>query len=72
MERRHLSFCKARDYVEKTDACRQEFAREYFRRDVTDPQSFDMMVNVERIGPQRTAELIAGSLASCFGAHRSL
>jgi len=71
VERRHLSYDEARDYVEKTDARRQEYTRQNFHRDIADPHLFDMMVNVERIGPQCTAHLIAGALASCFGVHRS-
>ena len=71
VERRHLSFDEARDYVEKTDAGRQEFTRQYFHHDIADPHLFDLMVNVERIGPQRTAQLIADALASCFDAQRS-
>ena len=71
VERRHLSYDKARDYVEKTDAGRQEFVRQYFHRDIADPHLYDLMVNVERIGPQRTAQLIADALASCFDTYRS-
>ena len=71
VERRHLSYDKAREYVEKTDAGRQEFVRQYFHRDIADPHLYDLMVNVERIGPQRTAQLIADALASCFDTHRS-
>ena len=71
MERRHLSFEEARDYVVKTDAGRQECARQYFHHDIADPHLFDLVVNVEKIGPQRAAHLIADALASCFGIHRS-
>ena len=71
MERRHLSFEEARDYVVKTDAGRQEFVRQYFHHDVPDPHLFDLVVNVEKLGPERTAHLIADALASCFDAHRS-
>jgi len=71
VERRHLNYDKARDYVEKTDAGRQESARQYFHRDIADPHLYDLMINVERIGPQRTAQLIADALASCFDARRS-
>ena len=66
-----LSYDEARDYVEKTDAGRQEYVRQHFHRDIADPHLYDLMVNVERIGPQRTAQLIADSLASCFDARRS-
>ncbi len=71
VERRHLNYDKARDYVEKTDAGRQEFVRRYFHRDVADPHLYDLMVNVERIGPHRTAQLIADALGSCFDARPS-
>jgi cytidylate kinase len=71
MERRHLSFEEARNYVEKTDAGRQDFVRQYFHHDVPDPHLFDLVVNVEKLGPERAAHLIAETLASCFDAHRS-
>ncbi|MGA2619973.1 MAG: cytidylate kinase-like family protein [Thermoguttaceae bacterium] len=70
MERRHLSFEEARDYVVKTDAGRQECARQYFHHDIADPHLFDLVVNVEKLGPERAAHLIAGALASCFDDHR--
>ena len=70
MERRHLSFDAAHDYVMKTDADRQACAREYFHHDVNDPHLFDLVVNVEKIGPERAARLIADALASCFDVHR--
>jgi hypothetical protein len=71
MERRHLSFEEARDYVVKTDAGRQECASQYFHHDIADPHLFDLVVNVEKIGPERAARLIVDALASCFGVHPS-
>jgi hypothetical protein len=71
MERRHLSFEEALDYVVKTDAGRQDFVRQYFHHDVPDPHLFDLVVNVEKVGPERAAHLIAEALALCFDAHRS-
>jgi cytidylate kinase len=71
MERRRLSFEEARDYMVKTDAGRQECARQYFHHDIADPHLFDLVVNVEKVGPQRAARLIADTLASCFDVHRS-
>ena len=65
MERRQLSFEEARDYVLKTDASRQEGARQYFHHDIADPHIFDLVVNVEKLGPQHVAHLIADALASC-------
>ena len=72
MERRHLSFEEARDYVVKTDRDRQDYVRQYFHHDVPDPHLFDLVVNVEKLGPERAAHLIAEALASYFDAHRSL
>jgi cytidylate kinase len=71
MERRHLNFEEARDYVVKTDAGRHDCARQYFHHDIADPHLFDLVVNVEKLGPERTAHLIADALASCFDVHRS-
>ena len=71
MERRHLSFEGARDYVAKTDAGRQDCAQRYFHHDIADPHLFDLVVNVEKLGPERAAHLITDALASCFDIHRS-
>ena len=71
MECRHLSFEEARDYVAKTDASREECARQYFHRDIADPHLFDFVVNVEKLGPECAAHLIVDALAACFGVHRS-
>jgi cytidylate kinase len=71
MERRRLNFEEARDYVVRTDAGRQDCARQYYHHDIADPHLFDLVVNVEKIGPQRAAHLIVDALASCFDVHRS-
>ena len=55
MERRCLGFEEARDYVVKTDAGRQDCARQYYHHNIADPHLFDLVVNVEKIGPQRAA-----------------
>ena len=67
MERRHLSVKEARDFVDKTDAGRQDCARQYFHHDINDPHLFDLVVNVEQFGADRTAHLIVEALASRFG-----
>jgi cytidylate kinase len=71
VERRNLSFDEARDYVEKRDASRKAFTRKYFHQNAADPHLFDLVVNVEKIGPEHTARLIADALASCLDVHRS-
>ena len=70
MERRHLSFEEARDYVLKTDASRQEGARQYFHHDIADPHIFDLVVNVEKLGQERAAHLITDTVESYFDVHR--
>jgi cytidylate kinase len=69
MERRRLSFEEAREYVVKTDAGRQDCGRQYFHHDIADPHLFDLVVNVEKFGPERAAHLIVAALASCFEVH---
>jgi cytidylate kinase len=71
MERRHLDFEEARDYVVKTDAGREDFVRQYFHHDVPDPHLFDLVVNVEKLGPERAAQVIADAVASCFDVRRT-
>ena len=72
MERRNASFEEAREYVVKTDADRQEFVRQYFHHDVSDPHLFDLVINVEKIGQERAAHLISETLVAWFAAQRSL
>jgi cytidylate kinase len=62
--------CEAR-YEDATEAGRQDFVRQYFHHDVPDLPLFDLVVNVEKLGPERTAHLIADAVASCFDVHRS-
>lgn len=66
MERRHLSFKDAEDYVTKTDADRRAFVQQYFHRDASDPHLFDLVINVEKFGPQLAARQIAEAAASCL------
>ena len=49
----------------------RECGRQYFHRDIADPHLFDLVINVEKLGLQRAANLIAEALASCFDIHRS-
>jgi cytidylate kinase len=52
--------------VDRTDARRQQFARNYFHHDVADPHVFDLVVNIGKLDPDCTAHLIVESLASRF------
>ena len=66
MERRHLDKNEARDYIEITDTGRRDFVRNYFHHDADDPHTFDMVVNVAKLGSERAVRLIAETLRSCF------
>ncbi len=66
MERRRLSFKEAEHYVTKTDADRRALVQQYFHRDACDPHAYDMVINVERFGPQLAARQIAEAVASCL------
>ena len=66
MERRHLNFEEARDYVEKTDADRRAFVQQYFHHDASDPHLFDLVINVEKFGPELAARQIADAVTSCL------
>ena len=66
MQRRHLTFKEAQDYVTRTDADRRALAKQYFHRDASDPHAYDMVINVERFGPQLAARQIADAVASCL------
>jgi cytidylate kinase len=71
MKSRDLAFEDACDYVVKTDNGRQEFARNYFHHDGTDPHNLDLVINVEEFEPEETTHLIVEALASRFDVQRS-
>ena len=64
MERRRVTFDEAQAYVTKTDADRRAFIKRYFHHDATDPHLYDMVINVERLGPQLAARQIADAVAA--------
>ena len=34
------------------DKGRREFVEQFFHRDITDPHHYDLMINVDRLGPE--------------------
>jgi cytidylate kinase len=58
MKREGLDEAAAKRFVAKIDRGRGEFVRFFFRRDVADPHLYDLVIDVESLGPERTAELI--------------
>jgi cytidylate kinase len=66
METQSLDEHEARRFMELTDAGRLAYAQTYFHRITTDQHLFDLVINVETLGPQHTAHLIAEALKSRF------
>jgi cytidylate kinase len=53
---------EAEKRVRKTDGDREQFVREYFRKDPTDPSLWDLTLNVARYTVEQSSELIAAAL----------
>ncbi len=58
---------QARQYLAEIDRGRREFVMRYFHHDINDPQWFDLVLRVDRIGPEGAAELIAETYRRCRG-----
>jgi cytidylate kinase len=58
MELHQLSEAEARRMVERTDAERRSFHRRYFRRDVDDCRSYDLVINSSRLTYEHSAALV--------------
>ena len=62
VERQSLSETEARRFMLKTDHDRRQFVGRYFHRDVSDPHLYDLVLNVETLGPAATVEQIVAAL----------
>lgn len=58
MRSHNLTLPKARQMMQQLDRGRRQFVRHFFHQDVTDPHIYDLVINVERFGLERTAEKI--------------
>ena len=58
MEYHDLPLAKARQMMHQLDRGRGEFVRYFFHQEVDDPHIYDMVINVEQFGVEKTAELI--------------
>ena len=58
MRRRNLERTEAGQLVDELDAARAEFCRRHFHREVSDPQEYDLTVNMARLSVEAAAELI--------------
>ncbi|MFZ5829369.1 MAG: AAA family ATPase [Planctomycetota bacterium] len=59
----HLDSAKAERLMQELDRGRREFVTRYFHQGVDDPRLYDITLNSERLGIERTVRLIASALA---------
>ena len=50
---RQMPAAAAREYIRRVDRDRGEFVSRFFHHDIDDPRLYDLVINVERIGPER-------------------
>jgi cytidylate kinase len=62
MDRMNLGEVDARRIMHELDAGRREFVQRFFRRDVTDPHHYDLVINAERCGQQAAVEEIVAAV----------
>ena len=60
-QREHLTQKQAKAKMLSLDSGRRAFVRRFFHRDITDPHHYDMVLNVERLGPSATADCIVAA-----------
>ena len=61
MERENIDARQARRIMKEMDRGRRQFAQFFFHHDISDPHLYDMVLNVERLGPARVAEQIVAA-----------
>lgn len=57
-----LSCSEARAEVDRLDRGRREFVERYFHHDIDDPNVYDMVINVARMGFERTVESVLSAM----------
>jgi len=58
MRRHGMEEAAARRFMVEIDQGRREFVARFFHRDIDDPHLYDLVINVERLGPEATVEQI--------------
>jgi cytidylate kinase len=61
MRREQLNEQQARRRIHELDRGRREFVQWFSGKDVADPQLYDMVLNVGRLGPAAVADLIVAA-----------
>jgi cytidylate kinase len=59
MRRRQCSERDAREFIETTDNGRKQFVQRYFHHDATDPELYDIVLNLAHIPREEAVDLIA-------------
>ena len=62
-ERDGLSRAEAACKIQEIDQGRREFALRYFQKDIDDPHLYDLVINVERLGPAAAVEQITAAVS---------
>jgi cytidylate kinase len=70
MQRERLSRSEAQAYLRKKDRERRDFVPKNFRRDVTDPHLYDLIVNLEYFDIEWAVDLIVRSVQRRFGRNK--
>lgn len=61
MERHEIDAAEARKMMVELDRGREDLVRKYFHREVGDPHFYDLVLNVERLGPEGAARQIVAA-----------
>jgi len=59
---RGLDPTEAARYVESTDRERSRFIRQHFRKDLTDPMLYDLVLNASRLSVEECADIVIETL----------
>jgi cytidylate kinase len=57
----------ARHQVQETDGGRRSFVHRYFHHEIADPDQYNLVLNAERLGTKRTADLLVSAVRIQFG-----
>ena len=61
-DREGISVKEAKRKMRDVDHGRRDFVRRFFHQNIDDPHLYDLVVDVERLGPKATAECIVAAL----------
>ena len=62
MRRDELTQAEAAGLIDERDQGRREFVLRYFQKDIDDPHLYDLVVNVERLGPTAAVQQIVSAI----------